>query len=66
MSEHSNRFYLKAELMSEQQFSKSLGYEKWHRRLGHTSNKDIQDTIKHVRGLEELLQIIGWLQALDI
>ena len=39
-----------------QQFCKSLGYEKLHRRLGHTSNKDIQDTIKHVIGLEDLLQ----------
>ena len=39
-----------------QQFGKYSGYEKWHRRLGHTSNKDIQDTIKHVIGLEELLQ----------
>jgi len=56
MSEHSNLFYLKAELMSAQQFGKTSGYEKWHRRLGHTSNKDIQDTIKHVIGLEELLQ----------
>ena len=42
--------------MSAQQFGKSSCYEKWHRRLGHTSNKDIQDTIKHVIGLEELLQ----------
>ncbi len=41
MSEHSNLFYLKAELMSAQQFGKTSGYEKWHRRLGHTSNKDI-------------------------
>ena len=39
-----------------QQFCQSSGYEKWHRRLGHTSNKDIQDTIKHVIGLEDLLQ----------
>ena len=56
LSEHSNLFYLKAEFMSAQQFGKSSGYEKWHRRLGHTSNKDIQETIKHVIGLEELLQ----------
>ena len=56
MSEHSNLFYLKAELMSAQQFGKSSGYEKWHRRLGHTSNREIQETIKHVIGLEELSQ----------
>ena len=42
--------------MSEQQFSKTTGYEKWHRRLGLTLNKDIQVTIKHLIGLEELLQ----------
>ena len=44
MSEHPTLFYLKAELMSAQQFGKSPGYEKWHRRLGHTSDKHIQDT----------------------
>ncbi len=42
--------------MSAQQFGKTSAYEKWHRHLGHTSNKDIQDTIKDVIGLEELLQ----------
>ncbi len=42
--------------MSELHLSKITGYKKWHRRLGHTSNKDIQDTIKHVKDLEELLQ----------
>ena len=45
MSEHSI-FFLKAELMLAQEFGKSSGYGKWHRRLGHTSNKDIKDTIK--------------------
>ena len=39
-----------------QQFCNSFGYEKLHRRLGHTSNKDIQDTIKNVISLEDLLQ----------
>ena len=42
--------------MSAQQFGKSLGYEKWHRRLGHTLNREIQETVKHVIGLEELSQ----------
>ncbi len=41
--------------MLAQQFGKTSGYEKWHRHLGHTSNKDIQDTIKYIIGLEELL-----------
>jgi hypothetical protein len=41
--------------MLAQQFSKTFGYEKWRRRFGYTSNKDIQDTIKHVIGLEAIL-----------
>jgi hypothetical protein len=40
--------------MSAQQFDKISGYEKWHMRLGHTSNRDIHDTIPPVKGLEEL------------
>ena len=40
--------------MSAQRSGKTSGYEKWHRRVGHTLNKDIQDAIKHVIGLEEL------------
>jgi hypothetical protein len=40
--------------MSAQQFGKISGYEKRHRRLGHTSNRDIHDTILFVKGLEEL------------
>ncbi len=56
MSEHSIFFYIKAEAMSAHQFGKISGYEKWHRRLGHTltTNRDIHDTIPYVRGLEEL------------
>ncbi len=54
MSENSNLFYIKAESMSAQQFGKISGYEKWHTRLGHTSNRDIHDTIPFVKGLAEL------------
>ncbi len=58
MSEHSNIFYLYAELMLPQQFGKTTGHETWLRFLGRTLNKDIQDTIQHVKGhsLEELPQ----------
>ena len=49
-------FYVKAESMSAQQFGKISGYEKWHRRLGHTSNRDIHNTIPYVTGLEELVK----------
>ncbi len=42
--------------MQVQQFCKTTGYKKWQRhRLGHTMNKDVQDTIKHVIEMEELL-----------
>jgi hypothetical protein len=40
--------------MSEQQFGKVSGYEKWHRKLGHTTNREIHDTIPYVKVLEEL------------
>ncbi len=40
--------------MSAQQFGKVSGYEKWYRRLGHTTNREIHDTIPPVKGLEEL------------
>ncbi len=41
--------------MSEQQFGKVSGYEKWHRRLGHTTDREIHDTIPYVEGLKELV-----------
>jgi hypothetical protein len=52
MSEHSNLFYLKLEQMSAKHFVKQSGYELWHRRLGHASFRNIQNTIKCVNGLE--------------
>ena len=55
MSEHSNLFCLKPEMLTQQQFDKMSGYEKWHRRLAHVSNRDIQQSIKHTTGLEELI-----------
>ena len=55
MSEHSNLFCLKPEMLTLQQFDKMSGYEKWHRRLGHVANRDIQASIKYTTGMEELL-----------
>ena len=55
MSEHSNLFCLKPEMLTQQQFDKMSGYEKWHQRLAHVSNRDIQQSIKHTTGLEELI-----------
>ena len=54
ISEHSNLFYLKLEQMSAKQFEKQWGYELWHRRLAHASNRNIRETIKCVHGLESL------------
>ncbi len=34
--------------MSEQQFGKVSGYEKLHRRLGHTTNREMYDPIPYV------------------
>ena len=54
MSEHSNFSSLKLEQMSATQFEKQSGYELWHRRLGHSSNRNIRDSIKWNHGLEDL------------
>ena len=54
-SDHTNLFYLKTEPLSVQQFGRMSGYELWHRRLGHCSNRNIRDTIHHSAGLEELM-----------
>ena len=54
MSEHSNRFCLKPEMLTTQQLDKMSGFEKWHRRLGHVSIRDIQQSIPYTKGLEEL------------
>jgi hypothetical protein len=53
MSEHKNLYYLKTEQLTLRQFGK-IGYELWHRRLGHGTNRNIRDTIKHSEGLEDL------------
>ena len=55
MGEHSNLFYLKTEPLTAHQFGKMSGYELWHRRLGHCSNRNIRDSIHHSAGLEGLM-----------
>ena len=52
---------LKHDLLSGKALNKAgyrvtyAGYELWHRRLGHCSNRNIRDTIHHSAGLEELM-----------
>ncbi len=48
-------FCLKPEMLTQQQFDKMSGFEKWHRRMGHVSYRDIQLSMKCTTGLEELL-----------
>jgi hypothetical protein len=55
MSEHSSLYYFKTEQLTSSQFGKMSGYELWHRRLGHCSNRNIRDTIHHSSGLECLM-----------
>ena len=50
ISEHS--FFFKLEQIFAKQFEKQSGYESWHRRLAHGSNRNIRDTIKCAIGLE--------------
>jgi hypothetical protein len=40
--------------MGIRQIEKPSGYELWHRRLGHTSNRTIRETIQCAVGLEFL------------
>ena len=54
MSEHSSLFYLKTERFTMQDFEKISGFVLWHRRLAHSSNRNIRDTINHSIGLEDL------------
>jgi hypothetical protein len=55
MSELSNLYYLKIEKMSATEFGKMSGWELWHRRLAHSSIRNIQESIPHTNGMEELL-----------
>ncbi len=47
-------FCLKPEMLTTQQFGKMSGFENWHRRLGHVSDRDIQQSIPYTKGLEEI------------
>ncbi len=57
MSEHSSFSSLKLEQMSATQFEKQSGYELWRRRLGHSSNRNLRDSIKWSTGLEDLKRL---------
>jgi hypothetical protein len=51
----SNLYYLTIEKMSATESAKMSGWELWHRRLAHSSIRNIQEAIPHTNGMEELL-----------
>ena len=55
MNELSSLYYLIIERMSATEFSKMSGWELWHRRLAHSSVRNIRESISHTNGMEELL-----------
>ncbi len=55
MSEHSSLFYLKIEHMNAEQFEKQSGCELWHRRMAHSTNQNIRESISCTTGMESLI-----------
>ncbi len=54
ISSLSNLDYIKTEPICLRQFRKMSGYDLWHRRLGHCTNRNIRETITHSTGREDL------------
>ena len=54
MGSLTNLYYIKTEPLCLREFGKLSGYELWHRRLGHSTNRNIRETIAHSTGLEDL------------
>ncbi len=55
MSEHSSLFYLRIEQMNAQQVEKQSGYELWQRRMAHSTNQNIRESISCTAGMESLI-----------
>ena len=54
MGSLTNLYYIKTEPLCLREFGKISGYELWHRRLGHSTNRNIRETIAHSTELEDL------------
>jgi hypothetical protein len=54
ISSLTNLYYIKTEPICLRLFGKMSGYDLWHRRLGHCTNRNIRETITHSTGLEDL------------
>ena len=54
MDNLTNLYYIKTEPLCLWDFGKISGYELWHRKLGHSTNRNIRETIAHSTGLEDL------------
>ncbi len=48
-------YYLQTEDMNWTTYDNLTGYDLWHRRLGHVPNRNIEQTIQHSIGLENLI-----------
>jgi hypothetical protein len=54
MDSLTNLYYIKMEPICLLQFGKMSGYELWHQRICHCTNRNIRETITHSTGLEDL------------
>ena len=54
MGSLTNLYNIQTEPICLRQFGKMSGYELWHRRLGHSTNRNIRETIAHSTGLDDL------------
>ena len=54
MDSLNNLYDIKTEPICFREFGKLSGYELWHRRLSHCTNRNIRKTVTHSTGLEDL------------
>jgi hypothetical protein len=55
IGEPTDLFYLQSENMDWTNYDALMGFDLWHRRLGHLPHRNIEQTIKHAVGLESLI-----------
>jgi hypothetical protein len=55
IEEQADLHYLQTKDMNWTTYDNLTGYDLWHRRLGHVPNRNIEQTIQHSIGLENLV-----------
>ena len=55
VEDQTDLYYLQTEDMDWTTYDNLTGYDLWHRRLGHVPNRNIEQTIQHSIGLENLI-----------